>query len=254
MVDWAILGYECRRQWTAGKLVVAYALQAAGLGGIFVWMMAARMGRVLDAILFSQMWLVLLVPPILAVLVRKPTHAETPTRVLKIALSKWAGGSIAAVSFCVLAWLVCVLIFGLSNVRLLTALLKVLLLFCVLLAFSMSLGLLWALICKYANHAIFASYAALGLLITDVFWVPPLVPNHLGTWIPAILLLNPFVALSAIRRLDLFRTPYLYEVSLITSYSYVYPAWYVTALLYLAMALLCMALIGWRLALYERRR
>ncbi len=243
----AILRYECKKQCVSWKLALAVGCQVVVFGCAFLLMRAAQLGKLLDVLLFAQMWLVLLAAPIFAIIGREPTHGETPVHPFGIALSKWLGCSIQAVIFWVFTLLVLVGAFGWRGAELLYILVKSHSLFLVLLLFGALLGLLCGFVCRQATHAVQLSYLIIGLLITDVFWFPPLVQQNIGSWTPLLLHLNPFVALSAILHVDLFRTPYLYEVSRISSYSYVYPAWYWTVLWYSLGVGVCLLLVCWRI-------
>jgi hypothetical protein len=75
---------------------------------------------------------------------------------------------------------------------------------------------------------------------------------HAGGLIQAVLLINPFVGVSAVLGYDIVRTEGLYHLSPIGQRQFVYPPWYVAAAVSLLAAFGLIAGTIWRVA-YLRR-
>ena len=84
---------------------------------------------------------------------------------------------------------------------------------------------------RLTHHQLFATelaYLGWAILTGGVFLLAPLqrYVEDLEPIIPAVLRLNPLIAVCHLLKLDIFRTPYLYELTPVASYLYVFPPWY----------------------------
>ena len=234
MASGALIRYECQRQWQWRRLLWSFALQALLFAAISVAMHAARLGKELDVLLFTQMWTVILASPVFAAILREPLHEHLPHSPRHIVLAKVVSAGTQPLVFQIAVGGVLLAVYGWRGWDYVLVFLKANLLLLSLLSLGVSLGMLFTFVCRQISHAVQLGYLVFGILITDVFWFPPLVTQDLSAWTPLIMHLNPFVALSAVLRLDLFRTYYLYESSAIAGHAY--PLWYKSMLLYLVGA------------------
>lgn len=230
----ALVRYECQRQWQWRRLLWGLGLQVLLFAAILVVMNAARLGKTLDVLLFTQMWTVVLTSPAFAAIIREPLHERVPLPARYVILAKSVGASLLPLLFQAVIGGVLLIAYGWRGWGYVVVLTKAYLLLFSLIYLGISFGMLFSFVCRQINHAVQLGYLAFGILITDVFWFPPLVSQDLSAWTSLIMHLNPFVALSAVLRLDLFRTYYLYESSAIAGHAY--PLWYRSTLLYLISA------------------
>ena len=100
------------------------------------------------------------------------------------------------------------------------------------------------------RHKIFATevtYLGWIVLIGGVFLLAPLdrYLENLEPIIPPFLHLNPLMAVCNLLKIDVFRTPHLYELTPIPSYRVVYPSWHVVCAWQILIGICCVGLARW---------
>jgi hypothetical protein len=106
--------------------------------------------------------------------------------------------------------------------------LQVILLHLVLIAYifvGASIGAFFWRLTRRQFFAVELAYMGWSVLTGGVFVLAPLerYVKNLEPIIPPFLHLNPLIAVCHLLRMDIFRTPYLYELTPVASYLYVYP-------------------------------
>jgi ABC-2 type transport system permease protein len=107
-----------------------------------------------------------------------------------------------------------------------------------------ALGILGSIIFKNFLYAAEMAYLVLAFLISDAVIIIPFIRwgFKASAMISLALHANPFTTVCSIINLDIFRTPYLYNLSPIASYGYTFPKWYLIALWYVLGLIGCFAI------------
>jgi hypothetical protein len=111
-----------------------------------------------------------------------------------------------------------------------------------------SVGGFWWCVLRHEIYATEATYVGWILLLGGVFLLAPLdrYIENLEPIIPPFLHLNPLSAVCHLLKVDVFRTPHLYELTPIPSYMVVYPSWYIVCGWQILIGIFCVALAWWK--------
>ena len=247
-------------QWTVRRIFVTVAMLSLLLLTINQLLSHAKLSDSLGTIFLSEVLLVLIVSPYLSSRALAACFSDASSDKL-LALSRirleGALGATATISqiplicFVVLSASAAVIIIEPSGDVSYTKLMSY---HAVLLAtvFSSALiGMLgWRIFCNEI-HAVQFAYAASLLMIGGVFLLSPL-DRYIGTLtiagrisiIPVFLSINPLIAVCQLLDIDIFRVPYLYELTPLQSYVYYYPKWYAVCTVQVLAGLCCLLVVS----------
>ena len=252
-----ILNRIIDQQWKFSRICFALIVQSVLLLIICQLLFLAKLGRFTNLIFLSEALLVLIVSPYLACSgLNKHFTPLLSTNRLQLSLidSRWIWMSIILGSqiytFCFLGFAALaftILIPSISGISHLD-LIQLQLVFGIYTVVAASVGGLWWRVFRHEIFAIEATYLGWSLLIGGVFLLAPLdrYLENLEPIIPPFLHLNPLIAVCHLLRLDVFRTPHLYELTPIPSYMVVYPSWYIVCGWQLLIGICCVALAWWK--------
>lgn len=252
-----ILSRVIRQQWKFGKICFALIVQNVLLLVICQLLFLAKLGHFTDLIFLSEALLVLTVAPYLACsglskhfapLLSRGLFQLSRMRLRWVGLSVILGSQTYTFCFLGLATLIfIILIPSLSNdiTRLQVAQLH--LVFGIYIIVAASIAGLWWCVFRHEIFATEATYLGWSLLIGGVFLLAPLdrYLENLEPIIPPFLHLNPLIAVCHLLKLDVFRTPHLYELTPIPSYMVIYPSWYIVCSWQILIGICCVALARW---------
>lgn len=248
-----VLTRVMRQQWKFSKICFAIIVQSVLLLVVCQLLFRAKLGRFTDLIFLSEALLALIVAPYLACSRLSKHFASLPsTDLLQLSRKapQWVWGSIVLGSqiytFCFLGLATLVFTILIPLISDVTYLQVVLLhlVFGVYITVGAAVGGLWWRIFRHELFATEMTYFAWSLLIGGVFLLAPLdrYLENLQPVIPPFLHLNPLIAVCHLLELDIFRTPYLYELTPIPSYLFVYPSWYIVCGWQILIGICCVAL------------
>ena len=251
-----ILSLVIRQQWKCGKICFAVIAQSTLLLVICQLLFRAKLGRYTDLIFLSEAILVLIVAPYLACSgLKKHFGSLWPTNLLQLSRMRlrWVWMSIILGSqvytFCFLGLATPVFTILIPSISKITHLevLQLQLVVGIYIIVAASAGGLWWHVFRHEIFATEATYLGWSLLIGGVFLLTPLdrYLEHLEPVIPPFLHLNPLIAVCHLLKLDVFRTPHLYELTPIPSYMVVYPSWYIVCGWQILIGICCTALTWW---------
>ena len=259
-----ILSRVIRQQWKFSKVCLALIVQSVLLLTICQLLFLAKLGQFIDLIFLSEALLVLIVAPYLACSgLNKHFAPFLSTNLLQLSRInlRWIWMSVILGSqiytFCLLgiATLVLTILIPLINddiARLQVVQLH--LVFGIYILVAASAGGLWWRVFRHEILATEATYLGWILLIGGVFLLSPLdrYVENLEPIIPPFLHLNPLSAVCHLLKLDVFRTPHLYELTPIPSYRVVYPSWHIVCAWQILIGICCVVLARWnRLPVFE---
>lgn len=127
----------------------------------------------------------------------------------------------------------------------------------VLTVYTISAGAIGMCGAKIFRDVIFGSelsYLLWFVLIGSPFLLMPLerYSNNFQSYIQPVLHLNPLIAICYIfDGMDIFRTPFLYELTPITSYNFAYPPWYINVL-WITLIGSCCFLLTWQIYRFNK--
>ena len=252
-----ILGRVIRQQWKFSRICFALIVQGVLLLVICQLLLLAKLGQFADLIFLSEALLVLIVPPYLACSGLNIHFAPLLSRDLFqlsrinrrwIWVSVILGSQIYTFYFLGLATLVLtILIPSISSDIAFLEVLQLQLVFGIYIIVAALVSGLWWRVLRHDIFATEATYLGWILLIGGVFLLAPLdrYVENLEPIIPPFLHLNPLSAVCHLLKLDVFRTPHLYELTPIPSYRVVYPSWHIVCTWQILIGICCVAL-GWR--------
>ncbi len=250
-----VLSQVIRQQWKFSKICFALIVQSVLLLVICQLLFRVKLGRFTDLIFLSEALLVLIVAPYLACSGLNKHFAPLPSTDLQLSridprwvwMSVILGSQIYTFCFLALATLVfTILIPSISNITHLEVV-QLHLVFGIYIIVAASTGGLCWCIFRHELFATEATYLGWSLLIGGVFLLAPLdrYLENLQPIIPPFLYLNPLIAVCHLLKLDVFRTPHLYELTPIPSYLVVYPSWHIVCSWQILIGTCCVALSWW---------
>jgi hypothetical protein len=91
------------------------------------------------------------------------------------------------------------------------------------------------------------SYLIMALLVSSVYLSKFIIDqfDEPSRFISVLLHLNPIIAISSTLGYDILRSRYIYELSPIPMYRFIYPSWHVTFLLYMVLAICLFGMALW---------
>lgn len=233
-----ILIWMIRERWKFGKICFALVVQTVLLLVVCHLLWRAKLGRFADVLFLSEAILILLVSPYLACsALNKPFGCVpsahlllfSPMRSLSVMEGIILGSQLYSFCFLGFTWIVLgILIPAISDISLFQVILLHLV-FGIYTVVGASVGAYGWHIFRNELFATELTYLIMVILIGGVFLLSPLdrYVENLRPMIPPFLHINPLIAVCHLLKLDVFRTPYLYELTPIASYVFVYPSWYV---------------------------
>jgi len=250
LLDNPVLKREIRIRLNPKKIIIALILQGFSLFFIFALLTVAKLGDTVKVFFLAETGLILLAAPLLtsnavnSEVNRKNVQQllTTPLKTTEILIGKLIGLEFYNLIFLILSFLissVILTIFG-KNISLLTILfIHVMLL--VYVYSCGSLGILCSTICRSAFYATELAFSILAIFIGNVVLINPLIRwgCNSSIAIPLALNTNPFVAISTVLKHDIFRTEYMYNLSPVASYAYIYPKWYLIVFWYILGGGIC---------------
>ncbi len=244
-IETSLLTQAIRQQWSVGRICFAIVVQSAIFVGIYRLLLRAKLGGGPEVIFLSEGLLVLIVAPYLLVSTLATQFKTPDTQFETLSLDEllllsptssrsflWRSiivSQLPSICFLILSTLVLAISIPLIAEIPRTKILLLHLVFGVYIFSSAAIGALgWRIFC----NQIFATELAyfIGLLLTGSVFLLSSVERYLDnvqSIIPPFLHLNPLIAVCHLLRIDIFRTPYLYELTPIPSYLFVYPPWYI---------------------------
>ena len=250
-----ILNRVIRQQWQFSRICFALIVQSLLLLVICQLLFRAKLGQYTDLIFLSEALLALIVAPYLVCSGLNKHFTPLPLADLQLSRinPRWIWGSVVLSSqiytFCFfgLATLVfTILIPSVSDITHLEVV-QLQLVFGIYIIVAASVGGLWWCVFRHEIFATEATYLVWSLLIGGVFLLSPLdrYLENLEPIIPPFLHLNPLVAVCHLLKLDVFRTPHLYELTPIPSYMVIYPSWRIVCGWQILIGICCIALARW---------
>lgn len=248
LLDNPVLKRELRIRLNPKKIILALILQGFSLFFIFALLTVAKLGNTLQVFFLAETGLILLAAPLLTsnTVNSEAKNAQqlltTPLKTTEILIGKLIGLEFYNLIFFTLSLLmssVIIPIFG-KDFSLLRILYIHLILLIYLYSFG-SLGMLCSAICRSAFYAAELAYSIIAVLISNVVLINPLIRWGCKSSIAISLALNtnPFVAISTVLKHDIFRTAYMYNLSPVASYGYIYPKWYFIGFWYILGGVIC---------------
>ena len=247
------------QQWKFGEICLALIVQSVLLLVICQLLFRAKLGRYTDLIFLSEALLVLIVAPYLACSGLNKHFAPLlsanlfqlsrmhPRRVwLRVIL----GSQIYTFCFLSLATFILTILIPLISDITHLEVVQLQLIFGIYTIVAAAVGGLWWRVFRHEIFATEATYLGWSLLIGGVFLLSSLdrYLENLEPIIPPFLHLNPLIAVCHLLKLDVFRTPHLYELTPIPSYMVVYPSWYIVCGWQILIGICCVTLAWWNRA------
>lgn len=244
-----VLKIEIKRRVQPQKLLAAIFVQIAVIGAIFPLVLRAKLGRGLTSIMISEAFWAMLISPILCS--RIPISKDlllTPLRSRAILFGKVFGSLLYPILF-ILTSLVATIIYALLRnpiwiiklVQVHIQLIAIVILFgCLTNFFSQLLGRSY----PFSAHI---SYLIMALLVSSVYLSEFIIDrfDEPSRFISVLLHLNPIIAIASTLGYDILRSRYIYELSPIPMYRFIYPSWHLTFLLYMALAICLFGIALW---------
>ena len=249
-----ILSQAIRQQWKFSRICFALIVQGVLLLVICQLLFVAKLGQFIDLIFLSEALLALIVAPYLSCSGLNKHFVPFLSRDLfqlsRINL-RWIWVSVILGSqiytFCFLGLATLVLTILIPSISSDIAYLKVLqlqLVFGIYIIVAALVGGLWWRVFHHEIFATEATYLGWIFLIGGVFLLAPLdrYVDNLEPIIPPFLHLNPLSAVCHLLKLDVFRTPHLYELTPIPSYRVIYPSWHIVCTWQILIGICCVIL------------
>jgi len=245
-----ILRREIKIRLNPQKITIALILQGFFLFLIFVLLTAAKLSDALKAIFLAETGLILLAAPLLTSSVvnsgSKRQNAQqllaSPLTTTEILIGKLIGSEFYNLIFLALSFLISSVVTTIfwKGISFLT-ILDIHIILLIYLYSCGALGMLCSAICRSAFYATELAYSILAILISNVVLIEPLIrwKCNPSIMIPLALHTNPFVSISMALKHDIFRTVYLYNLSPVASYGYIYPKWYLIGFWYVLGGGMC---------------
>ena len=252
-----ILSRAIRQQWKFGKICFVLIIQSLLLLAICQLLFRAKLGRYTDLIFLSEVLLVLIVSPYLACSGLNEHYGPLLSGVgLQLSRMRhqsiWVSVIVASqiYPFCFLGVATLVFTIFIPSVSRITYLevAQLQLVIGVHTIVAALVGGLWWRIFRHEILATAVTYLGWTVLIGGVFLLSPLdrYVENLEPIIPPFLHLNPLSAVCHLLKLDVFRTPHLYELTPIPSYRAFYPSWHIVCIWQILLGLCCVALARWK--------
>ena len=264
LLDNPVLEREIRVRLNPKKIIIALILQGFFLFFVFALLTVAKLGDTVKVFFLAETGLVLLAAPLLT---SNAVNSEanrknaqqlltSPLTTTEILIGKLIGLEFYNLVFLTLSFLISSLITTIFWKD--TSILTILYIHLILLIYLYScgaLGMLCSTICRSAFYSTELAYSILAILISNVVLINPLI--HWGCnpsiAIPLALNTNPFVAISTVLKHDIFRTAYMYNLSPVASYGYIYPKWYLIGFWYILGGGICFLVSACLFRRYCRR-
>ena len=255
--DNPVLGRVISQQWKVGKICFALIVQSLLLVAICQLLFVTKLGRHTDLIFLSEALLALIVPPYLACNSLNRYFAPLlPTDFLQLSRvrPRWSwlsviwGSQVYTLCFVSLATVVFLIFVPSISIITYFEVVKLQLVIAIYVIVAASVGGFWWCVFRHEIYATEATYAGWIVLLGGVFLLVPLdrYMKNLEPIIPPFLHLNPLSAVYHLLKLDVFRTPHLYELTPIPSYMVVYPSWYVVCGWQILIGIFCITLASWK--------
>ena len=251
-----ILSRVICQQWKFNRIFFAIVVQSVLLLVICQLLFRAKLGQYADLVFLSGGVIALVIPPYLACsglnkhfapLLSANLLQLSRIRLRQIATIVVLGSQIY--TFCFLALTSVVFTILMPSIGTITRLqvLQLQLVSGIYIVVSASVGGFWWCLLRHEIFAIEATYLGWILLIGGVFLLGPLdrYLESLEPIIPPFLHLNPLMAVCHLLKIDVFRTPHLYELTPIPSYRVVYPPWHIVCMWQILIGICCIALSRW---------
>ena len=254
-----ILTAVIRQQWKPSRICFALVVQSVLLLITCQLLFRAKLGQYADLIFLSEALITLIIPPYLASSgLNKHFAPLQSTGYLqlsrmhprRVALNIVFGSQIYTVGFLGFASVIfTILIPSISDINYLQVIQLQTVLGIYIIVASLAGGLWWSVF-RHETLATEATYLGWILLIGGVFLLAPLdrYLENLEPIIPPFLYFNPLMAVCHLLKIDVFRTPHLYELTPIPSYRVVYPSWHVVCFWQILIGICCVALARWNRA------
>ncbi len=106
-----------------------------------------------------------------------------------------------------------------------------------------SLGFCTGILLREMTISLLVSYLIVSILMGQVLFLGPFLdrlsqPSETGGLIHLLMVTNGYAGIASSFELDVMRMGWLYEISPVGMYRFVYPAWYITSFFYAAMTFL----------------
>jgi len=261
LFDNPILKRDINIRLNPKKITIALILQGCFLFFIFVLLTAAKLNDAVKVFFLAETGLILLAAPLSTSSVvnsaAKRQNAQqlltSPLTTTEILFGKLIGLEFYNLIFLVLSFLISSVIATIfwKNISLL-AILKIHIILLIYLYSCGALGVCCSAICRNAFYATELAYSILAIFISNIVLIEPLIRWGCNSSIMIRLALhtNPFVSVSTALKYDIFRTEYLYNLSPVASYAYVYPKWYLIGCWYILGGGMCFLISA---CLFRRR-